>query len=160
LTVGLILGLFGAAVSLLANMIAAPMFGQPAMQLIRVYLTFPMGEKALLETSDAGLVLTVGSILYIVTGGLYGIVFHLITSTFFADASPVKSLIVHAVLGLALWVINFYLILSWLQPALLGDNWIISEIPIVVAALTHLVFALTIWLLELFRPAQRMGQAA
>ena len=44
-----------------------------------------------------------------------------------------------------MWIVNFYLILSWLQPALLGGRWIVDQIPIWVAVLTHLAFAWTIW---------------
>ena len=59
-------------------------------------------------------------------------------------------------LGLGVWIVNFHLILSWLQPVLLGGRWIVDEIPFWVAALTHLAFAWTIWVGEYwgrFEPA-------
>ncbi len=144
--VGMMLGSIGAAVSLIANIVGAPLFGQPSLQLIRVYLTFPMGEKAL--TAEEGVLLTVGCALYLVTGAIYGIAFHLVMSAFFARSSVVVRFVVASVLGLALWVVNFYLILSWLQPTLLGGNWILAMVPAWVAALTHLAFAWTMFVVE------------
>jgi len=137
--IGMLLGGFGALVSLLANAAGAPLFGQPALQLVRVYLTFPMGERALV--ADQGLVLFVGCTLYIVTGALYGIGFHLIMSLRFADASRAKRFVIATMIGIGLWIINFYLILSWLQPVLLGGNWIVRLVPAWVGLSTHLVFA-------------------
>jgi len=137
--IGMMLGGAAALVSLAANVIGAPLFGERPLQLIRVYLTFPMGERAL--DADRGLVLFVGATLYIVTGALYGIAFHLVMSSFFPDATPRKRFLVATGIGLGLWILNFYLILSWLQPLLLGGNWIVSMVPFWVGALTHLAFA-------------------
>lgn len=146
LVVGMTMGGIGAAISLLANVVGAPLFGQHPLQLIRVYLTFPMGEAAL--TDPSGKVLTVGCFLYLLTGGLYGIVFHLFMSTLFAKASIVKRFVAGSVIGLSLWVINFYAILSWLQPLMLGGNWIVEQVPMWVAAATHLAFAWTLVIAE------------
>jgi len=139
--IGMTLGGIGALVSLAANMIGAPLFGEPALKLIRVYLTFPMGEQAL--QAEQGAVLFIGCMLYLATGALYGIGFHLVMSLFFYDASRMKKFVVATILGLALWVVNFYLILSWLQPMMLGGNWIVRMVPMWVGALTHLAFAWT-----------------
>jgi hypothetical protein len=146
--VGTMLGFVGAAVSLLFNVIGAPLADEHPLQLIRVYLTFPMGDAAL--TATDGLLLTVGCILYLVTGGLYGIVFHLVMSTLLPDATRAKRFIAGSLMGLGLWVVNFYLILSWLQPTLMPDarHLIVSQVPWWVAALTHLVFAWTMLLIE------------
>ena len=46
-TTGFILGMFGAAMSLLVNVIGAPIAKKSPLELIRIYLTFPLGEKAL-----------------------------------------------------------------------------------------------------------------
>ncbi len=140
--VGLTLGGLGAAVSLLANGLAAPLFGKRALELIRVYLTFPMGERAL-QLDDASL-LTIGCVLYLGTGALYGIAIHLVLTLYFAGASTGKRFLVATGIGLGLWIVNFYLILSWLQPMLLGGNWIVSLIPPWVGAFTHLAFAWTV----------------
>ena len=140
--VGMTLGGLGAAVSLLANGLAAPLFGKRALELIRVYLTFPMGAKAL-QLDDASL-LAIGCVLYLFTGAIYGILIHLVLTVSFADASLGKRFLVATGIGLGLWIVNFYLILSWLQPMLLGGNWIVSLIPPWVGAFTHLVFAWTV----------------
>ncbi len=144
LVFGMMLGSLGAVVSLAANFIGAPLFGEQPMQLIRVYLTFPMGEQAL--SAQWGPLLAVGSLLYIVTGAIYGIVFHLLMLWFFGDADPKKRFVVGSLFGLALWIVNFYAILSWLQPMLQGGNWIVRLVPPWVAALTHLAFAWTMLL--------------
>jgi hypothetical protein len=157
--VGMMLGCLGAMVSLAANVVGAPLFGERPLQLIRVYLTFPMGERAL--EAEQGLVLFVGCALYLVTGALYGVVFHLLMTWYFADASRARRFVIGSLLGLALWIVNFYLVLSWLQPLLLGGNWIVGMVPFWVAGLTHLAFAWTMLLGELwgrFEPHRRAAQ--
>jgi hypothetical protein len=140
--IGMTLGAVGAVVSLGANMIGAPLFGEHPLQLIRVYLTFPMGEAAL--TAEAGPVLFIGCMLYLATGALFGVTIHLGTSRFFRDASRGRTFAIATALGLGLWIFNYYMVLSWLQPMLLGGNWILRMVPIGVAALTHLCFAWTV----------------
>lgn len=146
--VGMTLGGIGALVSLAANMIGAPLFGEEPLRLIRVYLTFPMGEQAL--HAGEGHILFIGCMLYLVTGALYGVAFHLVMSSYFANASRLQRFIVGSLMGLGLWVVNFYLILSWLQPLLQGDNWIVRLVPLWVGALTHLAFAWTMLIGELW----------
>jgi hypothetical protein len=85
LVVGVMLGSIGSLVSLAGNAIGAPLFGEHPLQLIRVYLTFPMGARAL--EADQGLVLFAGCLLYLVTGALYGVAFHFVMTLYFADAS-------------------------------------------------------------------------
>jgi hypothetical protein len=139
--VGMAIGGLAAMISLAANVIGAQLFGVRALELVRVYLTFPMGERAL--HVGQGEVLFIGCVLYLVTGALFGVLFHLLFTTVFADASTKKRFIVATLLGLGLWIVNFYLVLSWLQPLLLGDNWIVRMVPPWVGALTHLAFAWT-----------------
>ena len=45
--IGIVLGVVGDRVSLLANVVSAPWFGEHPLQLIRVNLTVPMGEAPL-----------------------------------------------------------------------------------------------------------------
>ncbi|HQU41394.1 MAG: hypothetical protein B7Z73_09035 [Planctomycetia bacterium 21-64-5] len=146
-TTGFLLGMFGAATSLLANIIGSLVWnglkGQPQnpLRLIQVYLTFPLGETAL--KIDTGITLAVGCCLYLGTGMLYGILFQLVLTRFTPNATFGRRLLVVSVLSLAVWLVNFYGILSWLQPLLLGGNWIVELVPWWVAALTHLVFGWT-----------------
>jgi hypothetical protein len=74
---------------------------------------------------------------------MYGIVFEVIMAKYFKTAARGQRVLAAVVLGLVIWIVNFYGILSWLQPMLFGGDWIISAIPFWVAALTHVVFALT-----------------
>jgi hypothetical protein len=148
-TTGFILGMFGAAASLLFNIVGSLIVNQHPLKLIQVYLTFPLGEKALTPEFDSGIALAVGCCLYLATGMLLGVPFHMIMARFLPDGKLVPRLLLATLLGLLVWVVNFYGILSWLQPALFGGNWIVTEIPMWVAALTHLVFA---WTMALVYP--------
>lgn len=148
-TTGFFLGMIGALTSLLFNVVGAAAAGMNPLQLIKVYLTFGLGEKALDPSLDSGMALAIGCCLYIATGMLLGVPFHLILTRFAPDASLGKRLVIATVLGLAIWIINYYLLLSWLQPLLFGGNWIVNEIPPWVAAATHLVFG---WTMALVYP--------
>lgn len=143
---GMVLGLIGASASLIFNIIGALMFGMHPLEIIRVYLTFPLGEKAL--ATDAGFTLAAGCCLYLGTGMLGGIPFHLILDRFYARAGMGKRFVVASVLALGVWVINYYGFLSWAQPLMTGGRWILDEIPIFVAISTHLVFGWTLLLVD------------
>lgn len=148
-TTGFMLGMLAALASLLLNVFGALLVGRHPLELIRVYLTFPLGERALdYQMGNDWLVLTMGICLYIGTGALYGIVFQLALTWFTPHSSVGARLALVSVLALAIWVINFYGILAWLQPLLFGGNWIVERVPIVVAAGTHLVFGWTMLLVS------------
>jgi hypothetical protein len=146
-TTGFLLGFLGACTSLLANVVGSVFLGhvqdqpQHPLRLIQVYLTFPMGEQAL--KIDTGLLLTIGCVLYIGTGMLYGILFQVVLSRFYPSSTLPARLVICSILALAIWIVNFYLVLSWLQPLLTGGNWIVTMVPWWVAAVTHLVFGWT-----------------
>ena len=144
--VGFVFGMFGAGASLLFNVVGSVLVGQHPLRLVQVYLTFPLGESAL-QIQD-GLTLAVGCCLYLATGMLLGIPFHLVLSRWFAGASFGLRLGVASALALGLWLVNFYALLSWLQPLLFGGRWIVELIPWWVAALTHLVFGWTMVLVQ------------
>ncbi len=143
---GFVLGMFGAATSLLFNVVGSLLVGQHALHLIQVYLTFPLGEQAL-DLND-GLTLAIGCCLYLGTGMLLGIPFHVVLTRWLGRASFVTRLGGISALALAVWIINFYGILAWLQPLLFGGDWIVRLIPWWVAALTHLVFGWTMLLVQ------------
>jgi hypothetical protein len=156
-TGGFVLGGLAAAAALLVNVIGAPVAGKQPLELIRVYLTFPLGEQALLlaepgragQTVSDGMILSFGCCLFLFTGMLLGIPLQLVLAKFNGRASLVKRLLIAAMMGIALWLINFYAVLSWLQPLLFGGNWIVDpqHLPLWVAAGTHVVFGLTMALL-------------
>lgn len=151
---GSMLGLIAAMASLLFNVIGSVIAGKTPLELIRVYLTFPLGEKALLLSQGGrtigaigdGLILAVGCCLYLFTGMLLGIPIYMALSRFASNASVMVRLLFGAVLGLIVWAINFYAILSWLQPLLFEKAYITSGeyLPPWVAAATHVVFGITI----------------
>ena len=128
--------------------VARPAVDRHPLELIRVFLTFPMGSRAL--TIEEGTVLSIGCALYLATGALLGVALHLTFRLIFPDVKAGRRFLIATVLGLLLWVFNFYLILSWLQPLLLGDNWIVRLVPFWVGALTHLTFAWTIFVGEIW----------
>jgi len=122
------------------------MVGKNPLELIRVYLTFPLGEKAL--TQESGFILAAGCCLYLGTGMFGGIPFHLILSRYFDNAGMLVRFTVVSVLAIGVWIINYYGIIYWLQPAMIGGRWIVDQIPVWVAVLTHLVFGWTLLLVD------------
>ncbi len=158
-TVGFVYGGIAAMVSLLANVIGAPIAGRPPLEIIRVYLTFPLGENALSLTSAEGgqyvigdgTILALGCCLYIGTGMCLGVFFHWIICRFALGKPLVVRLLWGTGLAVLVWAVNFYAILSWLQPALFGGNWITdpAKLPVWVAVGTHLVFG---WTMALMAP--------
>ena len=146
--VGLLLGIVAGCTSLVLNVIGSvlwpPISGeaQHPLRLIQVYLTFPFGESAL--HLNSGLVLALGCVLYLVTGMLYGMLFVLAISYVLPRADVRARLVACSILALVVWTVNFYLLLDWLQPLVVGGRWIAELIPWWVAALTHLLFGWTI----------------
>ncbi len=158
-TVGFVFGGIAAMASLLFNVIGATIAGKDSLEIIRVYMTFPLGEKALNLGTDAGaklaiddgMILALGCCLYVGTGCVLGVFFHWIIGRFAINKSLMTRLIWGTILAVGVWIVNFYFILSWLQPALFGGNWIASNeyMPWWVALATHLVFG---WTMALIAP--------
>ena len=146
---GFVLGIFGAVASLVFNIVGSSMAGLHPLRLIQVYLTFPLGERALSSDFNSGMVLALGCTLYLLTGMFLGVPFQIAMARFASNASWKQRLVIGSVFGLLLWAVNFYLILSWLQPLLIGGNWITDPkiLPPWIGAATHLVFAWTLALL-------------
>jgi len=141
--------MIAAVMSLAFNIVGSLFVGQHPLQLIKVYLTFGLGERALRPELESELALAIGCCLYIATGMLLGSLFQVVLSRFAEKAVLAERLMIASGLGLAVWIVNFYLVLSWLQPLLFGGNWIVRLVPWWVAALTHLVFG---WTMALIYP--------
>jgi hypothetical protein len=167
-TVGFVLGIIGAAASLLFNVLGSLVAGKNPLELIRVYLTFPLGAQALQLTEIGGasiyavgdgLIVAMGCTLYLATGMALGVLVTLALAKFAPRGSLVVRLIVAGLASLAIWAVNFYGILSWLQPLLFGGRWIVdnTRLPWWVAASTHLVFGWTIALIYPFARANVAG---
>ncbi len=142
-TTGFFLGMAGALASLLFNMVGSVAVGQHPLKLIQVYLTFGVGEKAITGSYNDSLALLIGCCLYIATGMVYGVPFQIAMSRLVPKGDLLTRLLWASALGLALWIVNYYAILTWLQPLLFGGNWIVDRVPWYVGAGTHLVFAWT-----------------
>lgn len=160
-TIGFMLGGIAAMVSLMFNVIGSTVAGKHPLEIIRVYLTFPLGARALpLGGSNGGesafvigdgTILALGCCLYIGTGMVLGSLFHCVISRFAENKSLMVRLVIGSALGAVVWLINYYLILSWLQPALFGGSWITNNeyLPWWVALATHLVFG---WSMAVMAP--------
>jgi hypothetical protein len=144
LMAGFMFGGIGAAASLLFNIVGSTVANLHPLQIIRVYLTFPMGEAAL--SVNSGIALGIGCLLYLGTGAMYGMLIHYIMTRYYMDAPQKKRFALVTGISVALWIVNFYLILSWLQPALFGGSWIVQNIPWHVGLSTHLVFGWAMFL--------------
>ncbi len=148
---GLVFGGLAGCTSLLFNIVGSVLWpaisdhAQHPLRLIQVYLTFPLGQTALYQ--ETGVLLTLGCLLYLCTGMLYGAVIQLVVSALIPRAGLGMRMLLCSVLSLGIWLVNFYGVLSWLQPLLLGGRWILDLVPWWVAALTHLVFGWTMALL-------------
>ena len=142
---GFVMGMFAAITSLLVNVIGAAGTGEHPLRLIQVYLTFPLGAQAL--ELDSGKTLIMGCCLYIATGMLFGAIFHLLLGLLASDKPAGYRFGVATALSVGMWVVHFYMILSWLQPMLFGGNWIVEQIPWWVGLVTHLVYGWTMALM-------------
>ena len=150
-TAGFFLGMVAALVSLMFNIIGASVAGKDPLQIIRVYLTFGLGAKALDPAFENGLALAMGCVLYIATGMLPGIIFHVVLSRYASKAGLAGRLVWASGVAVIIWLVNFYGLISWIQPLLFGGNWIVdnAHLPWWVALATHLVFG---WTMALMYP--------
>jgi hypothetical protein len=152
-TTGFLLGSLGAMASLLFNVVGSVLMGKHPLELIRTYLTFPLGDQALsLPPEQNGLMLAIGCCLYVGTGMVLGIPLYLALTRWGGGRSLSHRLLVATVVSLVIWVVNFYGILSWLQAEVIemsAENLIVNRVPAWVAMATHLVFG---WTMALVYP--------
>jgi hypothetical protein len=140
ITVGSIAGFLGAITCLVCNIAGALMSGVEPVRLLRIYATILEGSRAL-ELSSVSFFIA-AFVVHIVTGILFGTIFALGASRLCAGLQ--RYILAGAGYGIAIWLVNFYGILSWLQPLLHGSAFILTEIPIAVAVLTHVSYGLTV----------------
>ena len=148
-TSGFFLGIVGALASLMFNIIGATLAGKDPLQLIRVYLTFGLGGKALDPAFNDSLALAMGCVLYIATGMLLGVIFQVVLGKYAAKSGLPGRFAWASAIAVIVWLVNFYGLISWLQPLLFGGNWIVdnARLPWWVALATHLVFGWTMALI-------------
>lgn len=160
-TAGFMLGMFGATTSLLFNVVGSALINQNPLRLIQIYLTFPLGEQAL--ELDGGMTLVIGCCLYIATGMVLGVPFHLLLTWATSESKVSYRYLVATILAGSMWLVHFCLILAWLQPVLFGGNWIVEQIPWWIGLVTHLIYGWTMALvypLGLYVPYRRQTEQA
>ncbi len=148
---GMVLGAVASWIALGANVLGAAVVGlDDPLRLLRVYSTI-LGGASTAQSNEA-VVLVFATGLHTFTGVLCGTPIHVVYSRFFIGQSLLQRLVVGAVLGVVMWLINFYGILSWLQPVITGEptSYIVNEVPPLIGALTHIVFAEVMVLLQPF----------
>lgn len=141
IAVGALGGFLGAITSLGFNIAGAWMVGIEPLRLLRVYATILEGSAALDASRSDFFVATL--ILHVVTGLFFGAIFAGGVRRFCCSGLR-RYIFAGAGYGIALWVVNFHGILSWLQPLLYGRPFVLTEIPIAVAVLTHISYGLTV----------------
>ncbi|MBI2564195.1 MAG: hypothetical protein HYW08_17795 [candidate division NC10 bacterium] len=146
LVAGLTLGTMGALTSFVFNVVGSLIVAQDPMLILRVFGTFFIGQDALTTDNLNFLILVL--LTHLIVGAVGGAVFHVIINRKFADRSTGQKILSSALFGCALWLINFYGIISWLQPLLVGQAYILRLMPLWVAALTHIIYGLTLGLLQ------------
>jgi hypothetical protein len=139
-TVGSVAGFLGAITCLICNIAGALVLGVEPLRLLRIYATILEGRGAL-DISRADFFIAAFT-LHIVTGIFFGTIFALGARKFCAGLQ--RYILAGAGYGIAIWLVNFYGILSWLQPLLHGSAFILTDIPIAVAVLTHVNYGLTV----------------
>jgi len=143
---GILLGILGSITSFLFNVVGSLIVNQDPLRILRVYGTVFLGEAAL-TTSDLNFFMLVG-VVHFSVGAAAGAVFHVLVNRFAADRPAVTVIALGAAYGLFMWVVNFYFVLSWLQPRLVGDAYVLRLMPAWIGAATHLIYGLTLGVLQ------------
>lgn len=142
---GTIIGILGSLTSFICNVLGSLVVDQDPLMILRVYGTIFLGEKAMV-TDDLSFFMLV-AIVHFSIGASAGAVFHVLINWFVPDRSAL-----HVGLGIAygllIWVVNFYGVIWWLQPQLVGHAYILERMPMGIAALTHIAYGLTLGILQ------------
>ncbi len=135
---GMLIGMIAAWITLALNAIGSHLIEGDPTKLMRVYGTFFAGEEALGTHQAAILMLSVG--VHTLTGAICGAPIHVIVCRYFPDKNFIARTLLSVVLGLVMWLVNFYLILSWLQPLVTDSSTILEQTPIGIAVANHVAF--------------------
>lgn len=126
------------------------------LHLLRVYATFLHGAEALTADMRAPEVFATSMFLYMGTGALVAAPLYLAYGRWLGWHGHAWRLGNAVWLGVAMWLVNYYVVLSWAQPVALrlvryeGEPraYITEHIPGWVAALTHVTFVAVVLLLQ------------
>lgn len=142
---GLLLGVLGSLVSFLFNVAGSLLVRQDPLLFLRVYGTVFLGPKALV-TDDLSFFMLV-AVVHFSVGAIAGAVFHVAVNYLIPDRAGLQ-LLLGAIYGLLMWVVNFYVVIAWLQPRLFGQAYVLELMPVWVAAATHVVYGVTLGALQ------------
>lgn len=144
-TVGAFAGYLGSLAILGAEIVSAKLMGFAPFMVLRYYATLREGSAALLMTSRSFLLSAV--LMHLAVGSALGAIFVLIVSR--RDIQRLTQyLVAGTAFGLCVWFVNFYLLLSWIQPLMSGKSYILENIPWWVAAVTHAFYGFTVALVS------------
>jgi hypothetical protein len=149
---GLMIGVLGSITSFLFHIVGSLLVNQDPLYVLRVWGTVFLGEGAL-TTTDLNFFMLV-AVVHFSIGAVAGAVFHVFVSRFVPERVLLQ-IACGAAYGLLMWVVNFYFVLVWLQPRLVGQAYVLQLMPAWIAALTHLIYGLTLGILQplgRFRP--------
>jgi len=142
---GLTIGILGSTASFLFHVIGSLLVKQDPLLFLRVYGTVFLGAKAL-TTEDLNFFMLV-AVVHFSVGASAGAVFQVFVSRFVPDRLPLQ-IALGAAYGVLMWLVNFYVVFSWLQPRLVGQAYVLQLMPWWIAAFTHLLYGLTIGALQ------------
>jgi hypothetical protein len=142
---GATIGILGSVTSFAFNVIGSLLVKQDPLLFLRVYGTFFLGAKAL-TTDDLNFFMLV-AVVHFSVGASAGAVFQVFVSRFVPDR-PWLQIALGGGYGLLMWFVNFYVVISWLQPLLVGKPYVLELMPAWIAVLTHLVYGLTLGVLQ------------
>ena len=125
------IGVLGSITSFLFHIVGSLLVNQDPLLFLRVYGTVFLGAKAL-TTEDLNFFMLV-AVVHFSVGASAGAVFHVLVNRFVPDRTALQ-IVLGAAYGLLMWVVNFYVILIWLQPRLVGQAYVLELMPAWVAA--------------------------
>lgn len=143
---GLAFGIVGGVTSFLFNLLGSMTVSQDPVLILRVFGTLFLGKEALTTDNFNFLVLVL--MVHFSVAALGGALFHVVVSRYLGERGLMFKILLGGTFGAALWLVNFYGIIVWLQPAIWGQAFILKMMPFWVAALTHIVYGLTIGALQ------------
>jgi hypothetical protein len=142
---GMILGILGSVTSFAFHVVGSLLVNQDPLLFLRVYGTFFLGAAAL-TTDDLNFFMLV-AIVHFSVGASAGAVFQV----FIGRYGPTRwsaQILLGGLYGLLMWVVNFFFVISWLQPMLVGKAYVLELMPIWVGACTHVIYGLTLGVLQ------------
>ncbi len=142
---GTMIGILGSLVSFAFHVVGSVLISQDPLRLLRVYGTVFLGARAL-TTDDLNFFMLV-AVVHFSVGAIAGAVFHVLVNYLVPGRTAVQ-IGLGALYGIGLWLVNFYVVIAWLQPRLVGEAYVLELMPVWIAALTHVIYGVTLGALQ------------